>query len=106
MVREGMLLGAAGDGRVAAVAADDVARATAAILLDAELHEERAVITGSQALTLREIATRLGREMHRQLAYVDLPEDELVRRLAQLGVPAERAHMEFACHSERSAGGR
>src|SRR5215216_2241346 len=59
---DGVLRGPAGDGRVAPVARDDLADAAVAVLTSpADAHASRTYdLTGPQALTLAEIAQRLG----------------------------------------------
>jgi uncharacterized protein YbjT (DUF2867 family) len=57
---DGVIAGPAGDGRVAAVARDDVA-AVAATVLTSDGHDGRTYdVTGGEALTMSEIAARLG----------------------------------------------
>lgn len=58
---EGVIRGPAGDGRVAAVARVDVAAAAAAVLRDPGAHAGATyTLTGPEALTLGEVAARLG----------------------------------------------
>jgi NAD(P)H dehydrogenase (quinone) len=58
---DGVLRGPAGDGRVAAVAIADVAAAAVAVLTDPLPHRGRTYeLTGPEALTLTEVAERLG----------------------------------------------
>lgn len=58
---EGVIRGPAGDGRVAAVARADVADAAVAVLRDPGAHAGTTyTLTGPEALTLGEVATRLG----------------------------------------------
>lgn len=55
--QDNVLRGPAGDGRVAAVAQDDIADAAVAVLLDAPAHAGRTYdLTGPQSLTLAEVA--------------------------------------------------
>jgi NAD(P)H dehydrogenase (quinone) len=58
---DGVIRGPAGDGRVAAVAQDDIADAATAVLTDPAGHAGQTYdLTGPQALTLHEIAALLG----------------------------------------------
>jgi uncharacterized protein YbjT (DUF2867 family) len=58
---DGMIRGPAGDGRVAAVAQDDIADAAVAVLRDPAAHAGRTYsLTGPRALSLAEIAGLLG----------------------------------------------
>jgi uncharacterized protein YbjT (DUF2867 family) len=62
---DGVIRGPAGDGRVAAVAQDDIADAAVAVLRDPGAHAGRTYsLTGPQALTLGEIADLLGATYH------------------------------------------
>ncbi|MFC4122579.1 SDR family oxidoreductase [Nonomuraea zeae] len=69
---DGVIRGPAGDGRVAAVAQDDIADAAAAVLLDPGAHEGATYdLTGPQALTLDEVAATLSGITGREVAYHD-----------------------------------
>ncbi|WP_436521462.1 SDR family oxidoreductase [Actinoplanes sp. HUAS TT8] len=60
-----VIRGPAGDGRVAAVAQDDIADAAVAVLRDPGAHAGRTYdLTGPEALTLGEIAAIVGAEYH------------------------------------------
>jgi NAD(P)H dehydrogenase (quinone) len=62
---DGVIRGPAGDGRVAAVAQDDIADAAVAVLRDPSAHTGRTYeLTGPEALTLAEIAAVVGAEYH------------------------------------------
>ena len=57
---DGVIRGPAGDGRVAAVAQDDIADVAAAVLLDPDAHAGRTYdLTGPEALSLDEVAATL-----------------------------------------------
>jgi uncharacterized protein YbjT (DUF2867 family) len=57
---DGVIRGPAGDGRVAAVAQDDIADAATAVLTDPAAHAGRTYdLTGPEALTLHEVASLL-----------------------------------------------
>ncbi|MEV6397593.1 SDR family oxidoreductase [Streptomyces sp. NPDC051907] len=73
---DGVIRGPAGDGRLAAVAHDDVADAAAAVLLG-EGHDGRTYdLTGPQAFTLEEAAAELGRAAGRPVRYVPETREE------------------------------
>ncbi|MFF0378318.1 SDR family oxidoreductase [Actinoplanes missouriensis] len=62
---DGVIRGPAGDGRVAAVAQDDIADAAVAVLRDPAAHAGRTYeLTGPEALSLAEIAGILGKRYH------------------------------------------
>lgn len=68
----GVIRGPAGDGRVAAVARADVADMAAAVLRDPARHEGVTyTLTGPEALTLTEVATRAGAVLGRELHFED-----------------------------------
>ncbi|TMR14394.1 SDR family oxidoreductase [Nonomuraea turkmeniaca] len=67
---DGVIRGPAGQGRVAAVAQDDIADAATAVLLDPSAHEGATYdLTGPQALTLDEVAATLSRTTGRTITY-------------------------------------
>ncbi|WP_183101068.1 NmrA family NAD(P)-binding protein, partial [Nocardioides pelophilus] len=66
----GVIRGPAGDGRVAAVARADVADVAAAVLLAPEAHAGATYhLTGPEALTLAQVAARVGAALGRELRY-------------------------------------
>ena len=60
MAADGVIAGPAGDGRVAAVARDDVAAVAAAVLTSDGHDGQTYDVTGGEALTVSEIAAQLG----------------------------------------------
>ena len=84
---DGVIRGPAGDGRVGAVARDDVADTAVAVLLDAQ-HEGRAYeVTGRQAITLAEAAEILSRVSGREVVYVEETLEEARASRAPSGAP-------------------
>jgi NAD(P)H dehydrogenase (quinone) len=68
----GAIRGPAGEGRVAAVARADVAEVAAAVLRAPAEHADAVhTLTGPEALTLAEVATRAGAVLGRELRFVD-----------------------------------
>jgi uncharacterized protein YbjT (DUF2867 family) len=85
---EGVLRGPAGDGRVAAVAMDDVADAATAVLLDPGPHAGATyTLTGPEALTLDEVADRLSGALNRQVTYERETVEEAYASQASYGAP-------------------
>ena len=83
-----MLRGPAGDGRVAAVALDDVADAAAAVLLEPDEHAGATYsLTGPQALTLDEVARLLTAEQGRTVRYHPETVEEAYASRASYGAP-------------------
>jgi NAD(P)H dehydrogenase (quinone) len=68
---DGVIRGPAADGRVAAVARDDIADVAAAVLLaDGDRHDGRSYdLTGPEALTMAEVAQRLSELAGRTITY-------------------------------------
>ncbi|QWZ10671.1 SDR family oxidoreductase [Nocardioides panacis] len=69
---DGVIRGPADDGRVAAVAQDDIAAAAVAVLLDPGAHAGRTYeLTGPAAITLTEAAATMSRVLGRDFSFVD-----------------------------------
>jgi NAD(P)H dehydrogenase (quinone) len=84
----GVIRGPAGDGRVAAVAMDDVADAAAAALLDPTAHAGATyTLTGPEALTLDEVAATLSAALNRTVRYERETVEEAYASRASYGAP-------------------
>ncbi len=95
----GSIVASAGEGRVAHVAADDVARAGAAVLADRSENGRNYVITGPELLSLSELCEILSRITDRPIPYMDVPDQELIRLLTdEAGMSAEQAEIGVVCH--------
>jgi uncharacterized protein YbjT (DUF2867 family) len=69
---DGVLRGPGGNGRVAAVAREDVARVALAVLAEPDAHRGATYdLTGPEALTLREVADTISRVTGRAVTYHD-----------------------------------
>jgi uncharacterized protein YbjT (DUF2867 family) len=67
---DGVIRGPASDGRVAAVARDDIADVAVAVLLGGEKHDGRAYdVTGPEEITLYQVAGELSRVTGRDIVY-------------------------------------
>jgi NAD(P)H dehydrogenase (quinone) len=87
---DGVIRGPAGNGRVAAVARDDIADAAVAVLLDdgGGRHGGRTYdLTGPEALTMAEIAKELSRAAGRPIAYHAETLEEAYTSRASYGAP-------------------
>ncbi|OKI31445.1 SDR family oxidoreductase [Saccharothrix sp. CB00851] len=85
---DGVLRGPAGDGRVAAVAQDDIADAVTAVLTDPAAHVDRTYeLTGPEALTLHEVAAVLAESTGRTITYHPETVEEAYRSRASYGAP-------------------
>ena len=82
----GVIRGPAGEGRVAAVARADVADVAVEVLRDVAAHLDTTYeLTGPEALTMAEIATRAGAAMGRDLTFQDETLDEAYASRAVFG---------------------
>jgi uncharacterized protein YbjT (DUF2867 family) len=91
---DGVIRGPGGDGRVAAVARDDIADAAVAVLLgdggdgDPAGHDGRTYdMTGPEALTLAEVAGELSRSAGRPITYQEETLEEAYASRAAYGAP-------------------
>ena len=86
---DGVIRGAAADGRVAAVARDDIADVAVAVLLDEHGgHDGRTYdLTGPEALTMAEIAEELSRATGRTITYHAETLEEAYASRAHYGAP-------------------
>ena len=83
---DGAIRGPAGEGRVAGVARDDVARAAAAVLRDPGAHAGRTYsLTGPEALTLAEVAAVISAGTGRAVRYEPETLEEAHRSRASYG---------------------
>jgi uncharacterized protein YbjT (DUF2867 family) len=85
---DGVIRGPAGDGRLAAVAQDDIADVATAVLLDPGRHAGQTYnLTGPEALTLHEIAARLSATTGRAVTYQPESLAEAYESRAGYGAP-------------------
>jgi NAD(P)H dehydrogenase (quinone) len=85
---DGALRGPAGDGRLAAVAQEDVAEVAATVLLRPEAHRDATYeLTGPSAFTLAEAAAMMTRLTGREIRYVDESLEEAYASRASYGAP-------------------
>ncbi|MFI5954671.1 SDR family oxidoreductase [Cryptosporangium sp. NPDC051539] len=85
-VENGVVLGAAGDGRVSPATRADFAAAAAAVLTDpvpGSIYE----LGGDEAFTLTELADEISRQSGKTVVYRNLPEAEYAQTLAGFGIP-------------------
>jgi uncharacterized protein YbjT (DUF2867 family) len=95
----GGIVASAGDGKVALVAADDVARAGAVVLADRRENGRNYVITGPELLSFGELCEILSSVTGRSIPYMDVSDDELERLLVEeAGMTAEQAEIGVICH--------
>jgi uncharacterized protein YbjT (DUF2867 family) len=90
-VRDGEIVTATGDGRVAFIDARDIAAVAGRALIDEVAHDTEHIITGPEALSYADAARILTRQTGRTVHHRSVPADEAARRIAEHGVPAEFA---------------
>jgi len=91
ILQRGSLAGSARDGQVSAATRADYAAAAAAVLAG-DGHEGRAYeLGGDEAFTLAELAAEISAHAGQPVSYLDLPEDEYARLLADAGLPEAAA---------------
>lgn len=100
----GVVLGAAGEGKVASAPRADYAAAAAAVLLgeghDGKVYE----LSGDHAWDYPELAAAIGEVIGREVVYRDLPGEEYVAALVAAGVPEGGAQFAAAADAGIKAG--
>jgi len=102
MLSSGRWYSAAGDGRVADLARDDLARAAAVALSGATQGRSVLTLSGAKARTRAEIAAVIGRATGRSIEVVPVSVDALVQGMVSHGLPEPVARM-FASFDENTA---
>lgn len=95
---------AAGDGRIAYIARDDLARAAAVVLASADTSNQILTLTGEQAWSARDVATRVSALTGKPLAVVDITPETLIEGLNAHGFPPALAEV-FASFDAATAAG-
>ena len=83
----GVLLGSAGQGRIASAARADYAEAAAAVLTQESQAGRIYELAGDESYTLGELADEIARKSGKAVAYQDLPEGEFKAALLGAGLP-------------------
>lgn len=90
----GVVLGSAGDGRIASAARADYAEAAAAVLTSPEPQAGRVYeLAGDGAYTLAALAAEIARLSGQPVVYRDLPQADFAAALQQAGVPGPFAQI-------------
>ena len=90
---QGATYGSAGDGKVAFVDSRDTAAVAVMALLGKGHEGKEYQITGPEALTFAEAAQRIGKGIGRQVAYVNLSDENFQAALLGAGLPAQVAEI-------------
>lgn len=83
----GVVLGSAGQGRIASAARADYAEAAAAVLTQESQAGRIYELAGDESYTLGELADEIARKSGKAVAYRDLPESEFKAALLGAGLP-------------------
>jgi NAD(P)H dehydrogenase (quinone) len=83
----GVVLGSAGQGRIASAARADYAEAAAAVLTRDDQAGRIYELAGDESYTLGELADEITRQSGKAVAYQDLPESEFKAALLGAGLP-------------------
>ncbi|WP_051574738.1 NmrA family NAD(P)-binding protein [Mycobacterium sp. URHB0044] len=92
-VRDGEIVTATGDGRVAFIDAGDIAAVAARALTDEVPHNTEHILTGPEALSYADAADILTRHTGRTVRHRSVPADEAARRITEHGIPADFAQV-------------
>lgn len=92
-LEHGAVLGAAGEGRIAAAARADYAAAAAAVLTTPGHEGKTYELGGDVPFTLAELAAEVSRQAGRQVVYRNLTPDQLAASLQAAGLPAPVAQL-------------
>lgn len=87
----GVLLGSAGEGRIASAARLDYAEAAAAVLTKSNQAGLVYELAGDESYTLSEFAQEIARQFGKGVAYQNLPEAEFKAALVSAGLPEDIA---------------
>ncbi|GAA5180747.1 SDR family oxidoreductase [Rugosimonospora acidiphila] len=83
----GVIIGAAGDGRVAAAGRADYAAATASVLAGSGTGDAVYELGGDEPFTLTELADEISRQTGTEVVYRDMPPDDYAKALINSGMP-------------------
>lgn len=104
IARDGLIIGAMREGRVAPVDVKDIAAVAAAALTEPGHDGQAYAITGPQSLSQPEVATAIGRGIGAEVRYMDLPAESFGRGLAEAGLPQWLAEGLLGLHTRFAEG--
>lgn len=105
MLASGHWYSAAGDGRIAHIARDDLARAAAAALAGKAEGKTTFTLSGGKAYTTAEIAALVSRTVGKPIQVIPVPVEGLVQGMVGAGLPEPLARV-FASFDTNTAAGR
>lgn len=103
-VRDGEIVTATGDGRVAFVDAADIAAVAGRALIDDEPHNAEYILTGPDALSYNDAAALISAQIGRTVRHCPVSADEYAERIAAQGIPADFAAVLAALDVDIRAG--
>ena len=105
-LQHGVVLGAAGEGRIASAARADYAAAAAVVLASPAVAQAGQVyeLAGDSAYTLSEFAAEIARQSGKLVAYQNLPEAEYKTALEGFGLPPAFAGLLAESDAKAAAG--
>lgn len=92
-VAHGALAGSAGEGRIAAAARADYAEAAAVVLTSAGPVATIYELAGDTAFSLAQLAAEVSRQTGKDIPYHNLPQQDYLGLLLQIGLPAPLAEL-------------
>lgn len=104
-LEHGVVLGAAGAGRIASAARADYAAAAAAVLTAGDQAGKLYELAGDSAYTLAELAAEIARQTGKPVAYQDLSEEAYRETLKSFGIPEGFAALLAQSDAGASQGG-
>ena len=103
-LQTGAIVGAAGEGRIAAAARADYAEAAAVVLTTPGHAGKTYELGGDVAFTLADLASEVGKQLGKKVVYNNLPEHAYQGVLESIGVPADAASFVADCDTKASRG--
>ncbi len=92
-LEHGVLIGSAGDGRIASAARKDYAAAAAAVLLNDAKESQIYELAGDSSFTVSELAAEVAQMTGKPFEYKNLPQEDYKAALIQVGLPEAIAAM-------------
>ena len=105
VLASGQWFSAAGDGRIAHIARDDLARAAAAALASGSDGRQTYTLSGGQAFTTEEIAQRVSMATGKPIQVIHVPVEALIKGMTDAGLPEPMARIFASFDSNTAAGG-
>ncbi len=100
----GVLIGAAGDGKIASAPRSDYAEAAAVVLTGKGYEGKIYELAGDEAWTLADFAAEISRQTGKEIPYRNLPEKDYAAALANFGLPEALAAAIAGWDIDTSAG--